>query len=292
MKIMLERPDISVVIPAYNEETKIARCLSSVLSQKTNLKYEVIVADSSTDKTPEIIKSNFPRVILIHSNTRMYRGKARNVGIKKAKGNIIVCLDSDCVVPDRNWLNKTFAAHKKYDVVGARVCNGNPGNLFGWSIFLLEFCEWIPNQDKIMKMLLSYNISYKRNIFEKYGFFPNHEAINEDLIFHSRIKEKLFFSSKITVNHINRTGFIEVVSHCFKLGRGAALARKQYSTLQGSFLVKYPILILLLPFIRFSLSGFRSIQANYLPAFLLSSPLILINSISYSIGFLISFLER
>jgi glycosyltransferase involved in cell wall biosynthesis len=281
-------PLISVVIPAYNEETKIARCLQSVLNQKTNLKYEVIVADSSTDRTPEIIKENFPTVILIHSKKRMYRGKARNVGINAARGEIIVCLDSDCVVADEYWLDKIHETHKKHAVVGARVCNGNPRNLFGWSIFLLEFCEWITKRDKIMRMLLSYNVSYKRQIFDKYGLFPDHDAINEDLIFHSRIKEKLFFSSKVMVKHINRTDFFEVVRHCFKLGRGAAFARKQYQSIPGSFFVKYPVLIGLLPFARFFLSGFRSLQANYFLIFLLVSPLIFINSISYSIGFLIS----
>lgn len=280
--------DISVIIPSYNSEKTIAACLQSVINQKTNLNYEVIVSDSSTDNTPELVKNNFPEVKFIHSTTRMYRGKARNVGIKAARGEIIVCLDSDCVVADEDWLDKIYETHKKHAVVGARICNGNPESLFGWSIFLLEFCEWIAKRDKNMSMLLSYNVSYKSQIFDKYGFFPDHDAINEDLIFHSKIKEKLFFSSKITVNHINRTGFLEVVSHCFKLGRGAALARKQYPSIQGSFFVKYPILISFLPFVRFFLSGFRSLQANYFFVFLLVSPLILINSVSYSIGFLIS----
>ena len=284
--------DVSIVIPSYNSEKTISACLSSVFSQKANLKYEVIVADSSTDNTPEIIKNDFPGVILIHSNKRMYRGKARNVGIKRAKGDIIVCLDSDCAVGDENWLNKTYAAQKEHDVVGVRVCNGNPGRLFGWSIFLFEFCEWITKKDKIMKLLLSYNVAYNREIFEKYGLFPDHDAINEDLIFHSRIKEKFYFSGKISVKHINRTGFFEIVRHCFRLGRGAALARKEYQSIPGSFLVKYPILIPLLPFIRTLLAGYRSFQANYFLIFLIVSPLIFINSISYSIGFLISALKK
>lgn len=291
-QVMFKRPDISIIIPSYNSGKTIQACLGSILNQKTNLKYEVIVADSSTDKTPEIIKNNFQEVILIHSKRRMYRGKARNAGIRKARGNIVVCLDSDCVVPDKNWLKDTFVAHKKHDVVGARIGNGNPWSIFGWSIFLLEFCEWISKRDKIMSVLLSYNVSYKRQIFNKYGFFPDHAAINEDLIFHSRIKEQLFFSGKISVKHLNRTNFFEIVSHCFKLGRGAALARKQFPNIPGSFFVKYPILIALLPFVRFFLSGLRSLQANYFWIFLVASPLVFINSVSYSIGFLISALQR
>jgi glycosyltransferase involved in cell wall biosynthesis len=286
------KPHISIIIPSYNSEKTIHACLSSVINQKTYLKYEVIVADSSTDKTPTIIKKEFPNVILIHSNKRMYRGKARNAGIKESKGDIIICLDADCIVGDETWLDKTYEAHRKHNVVGARICNGNPGNFLGWGIFLFEFCEWITRKDKTMSMLLSYNVSYKRNIFKKYGLFPNHEAINEDLIFHSRIRDELFFSGKISVKHINRTNFVEIIRHCFRLGRGAALARKQFSRLPGSFFAKYPILIALLPFARVFLSGLRSLQAKYFLIFFIVSPLIFINSTSYSAGFLISTLRK
>src|SRR3990172_1999027 len=272
--------DISIIIPSYNSEKTISSCLSSVLKQKTNLNYEVILVDSSTDKTPQIVKSNFPLVKLIHFKKKTYAGKARNIGVKTAKSSIVVCLDSDCFVTSDNWLNKIYEAHKKHDIIGSRVGNGNPKNLFGWGIFLMEFCEWITKKDKNMKMLLSYNISYKRRIFQKYGYFPESSFLNEELMFHSKLKEPLFFSSKIEVKHINRTNFYTIVRHCFKLGFGGGMARKQMPTLPGSFLVKYPILIILLPFARLFLSGMRAFQANYFLIFLLVSPLVFINSVS------------
>lgn len=284
--------NISVVIPSYNSEKTISSCLQSILDQKTNLKYEVILVDSSSDSTPRLVKENFPEVILVHFNKRTPRGKALNVGIKRAKGDVVVCIDSDCIVANRDWINNTFKAHKKYDIVGARIGNGNPKSIFGWGIFLLEFCEWIGNRDKEMKMLLGFDIAYKKKIFEKYGLFSDDSSLNEDLIFHSRIKEPLFFSSNIFVKHINRTNFFKIINYCFKLGRGGGLARKQFPDMLGSFFVRRPIFIPLLPFARLAHSGLRSLQAGYFLIFLLTSPLIFINSVSYSLGFLTSVLTN
>ena len=50
--------DVTIVIPAFNEEKYLASCLDSLVNQKTNLKYEVIVVDNnSTDRTAKIASS-------------------------------------------------------------------------------------------------------------------------------------------------------------------------------------------------------------------------------------------
>lgn len=89
---------ISVIIPAYNVEKTIKRCLKSVFEQK-NVDYEVIVVDDgSTDKTSEILKNTSM------ANCRVLRTKnngaasARNVGIDNAKGNYICFVDADDIV--------------------------------------------------------------------------------------------------------------------------------------------------------------------------------------------------
>jgi glycosyltransferase involved in cell wall biosynthesis len=282
------KPTISIIIPSYNSEKTILRCLKSIYDQKTNISYEVIAADSSKDNTPKLIRKHFPQVKLIHSKKRMYAGKARNTGIKVANGKIITCVDSDCVAADEDWINKVYEAQKKHDIVGVRISNGNPFNLFGWGMFLLEFSEFISKKSRTIPFLLSYNVSFKKNIFRKYGYYPEHEHLNEDLLFHARIKEKLFFAGNIVVKHINRTNPLLILRHCYKIGLGSGLARKQEKTLEGHFLFKYPFLIpLLLPY-RFLRAGYRCITAGYFLVFLLASPLIFINLIPYTAGFLMA----
>ena len=53
---------LSVIMPSYNAEKTIETSLSSLLHQKTNKDFEVIVIDSSTDSTAKIIRENYPWV--------------------------------------------------------------------------------------------------------------------------------------------------------------------------------------------------------------------------------------
>ncbi|MBS3106848.1 glycosyltransferase family 2 protein [Candidatus Woesearchaeota archaeon] len=91
-------PNVSIVIPAYNEAGHIRDCLASVLaSAYPKKKMEVIVVDDgSTDSTREIVK-RFPAVKLISSN---HGGKteALNAGTREAKHPFILTLDADTIV--------------------------------------------------------------------------------------------------------------------------------------------------------------------------------------------------
>jgi glycosyltransferase involved in cell wall biosynthesis len=95
----MSKIDISVVIPAYNEENFIGKCLKSVKNQKTNLNYEIIVVDNnSKDKTREIAKKH--KVIVLKEKTQGV-GAARRTGTEHAKGEIVVHIDADTVLyPD------------------------------------------------------------------------------------------------------------------------------------------------------------------------------------------------
>ena len=87
---------ISIIIPMYNEERYIARCLES-LTHQTFQDFEIIlIDDGSTDKTVKIaetFKDNFHLTILKQQHG--WPGKARNRWAKKAKGEILVFVDAD-----------------------------------------------------------------------------------------------------------------------------------------------------------------------------------------------------
>lgn len=86
----------SVIIPNYNSEKTIERCLDSIYNQ-TFADYEVIIIDDiSTDKSVDIIKSKLRKqdTIIINESKRL-NGGSRNVGILKAKGDYIIFIDDD-----------------------------------------------------------------------------------------------------------------------------------------------------------------------------------------------------
>ncbi len=98
--------DISIVIPALNEEENIARMFDEIkrfFSQRQNLSYEVIVVDDgSTDSTQQIvneyIKAN-PHITLIPLEKNFGKGYAVQQGVLKSRGNIVLFTDTDGSTP-------------------------------------------------------------------------------------------------------------------------------------------------------------------------------------------------
>jgi glycosyltransferase involved in cell wall biosynthesis len=102
--ISSESPFLSIIIPVYNVEKYLARCLDSILMQKVNFYYEIIaVNDSSTDSSREILlayKNKYENLILIEHNCNKNLSVARNSGISICKGLYIMHIDSD------DWIEK------------------------------------------------------------------------------------------------------------------------------------------------------------------------------------------
>lgn len=87
--------DISVIVPIYNAEKYLNKCVDSLINQtKKELEF-ILVNDGSTDKTEEIIKSYKDSRIKYFKNKNQGIGKTRNFGIEKAIGKYIMFLDSD-----------------------------------------------------------------------------------------------------------------------------------------------------------------------------------------------------
>jgi glycosyltransferase involved in cell wall biosynthesis len=101
---------LSFVIPAYNEEKRIARCLEGILRNPSPDLLEILVIDNAcTDKTAEIA-SKFPFVRVIHE-PRKGLPHARQRGLMEMKGDMFVSLDADSFPPE-GWsdiLRREFA---------------------------------------------------------------------------------------------------------------------------------------------------------------------------------------
>tara|TARA_Y100000996_G_C22541059_1_gene650080 strand:- start:123 stop:1211 length:1089 start_codon:yes stop_codon:yes gene_type:complete len=94
---MLEKFCISIIVPVYNGEPFIEKCLRSILDQNFDKSYEIImINDGSNDKSIDLIKKfNFPNLKLYSLPFNSGPAAARNEGIKKASGEYIFFLDVD-----------------------------------------------------------------------------------------------------------------------------------------------------------------------------------------------------
>ena len=282
---------VSVIIPCYNSEQTIRACLDSILNQRTLIPYDVIVVDSSLDQTPEIVAREFPSVRLIHLERRTFAGAARNIGIRSTQAPFCLMIDSDCVArPD--LLERMIARHREadYAAVGGSLGNGTPHSLSGWTGYLLEFKEFIPDAPmRAEKTVPTANVTYRRETLQRYGCFDEEMWLAEDILFNWKLHksgERILFDPEIQVTHLNRTGWRKVLSYQVSLGRCSAEARRR-GGLPGDALLRYPMLIALMPFVRFGRAAIWLARIDLMTflMFVLISPMYLLGACFWSVGF-------
>ncbi len=108
---------ISVVVPTYNEEQNIERCLASLADQTVPRDtYEIIVVDGdSKDRTRELAEPPLADQVFIQTSKRV--GGARNDGAMAAKGDIVATTDADCILPPRDWVERIGRNFAERDIV-------------------------------------------------------------------------------------------------------------------------------------------------------------------------------
>jgi dolichyl-phosphate beta-glucosyltransferase len=118
-----ERIDLSIVIPAYNEERRLPRSLESVSKylQQQNYTYEVIVVDDgSADRTSTVVKNfqkDYPQLQLIRLPKNRGKGFCVRTGILESKGCFVIFTDADLATPIKEVEKILPHLDKGFDVV-------------------------------------------------------------------------------------------------------------------------------------------------------------------------------
>lgn len=118
-------PKLSVVIPAYNEETRLPRTLRRMVPalRSEGFPFEIIISDDgSKDRTPELVRelsANAPEIRLISDGKNRGRGAAVKIGIAEARGELVLETDADGSVADEavGRFVRYFDEHPRTDVV-------------------------------------------------------------------------------------------------------------------------------------------------------------------------------
>jgi len=294
-------PLISVVIPSYNMRATIRHCLRSVLDQDLEAQYEIIAVDSSSDGTDDVIRLEFPQVLLLRLEGQTSVGQTRNVGVDKASGSFVAFTDADCIVA-RDWLSRMLRRHREanYAAVGGSIANGTPRSLVGSAEHLFEFNEFLPQApERLVANIPTCNICYRRSALDGARFDVGPEVAYlgaEDLILNwglARSGLKLLFDPAIRVVHLNRTLLGASLRHQHLLGQGSCWARKR-TDLPGRIFVDYPVLGLALPYLRLARIVLRlsRIDRHAVLRFLALAPLIFLEAAAWAAGFVHEALRR
>lgn len=210
---------ISVIIPALNEGRFIGDCLTSL----TKLTYphcawEVILVDNgSTDRTLEIANSftSDLNIKIIQKATLRVSG-LRNAGARLAKGDRLIFLDADCVVPP-NWLETSINASARADAV-----------LLGARFRLPSKTSWVArvwwehdqrDREGGLSYLSCHNLHIRRADFLALGGFDESLETNEDYEFSQRVRAaggELLDCPELSVVHL---GNAETLRNFFRRER-------------------------------------------------------------------------
>lgn len=182
---------ISVIIPAYNEEKLIARCLQSLEDQSYNKdNFEVIIVDNgSSDDTVKVAKSFGVKV---YSFTDVRNpSAARRFGITKAKGNIVAFTDADSIVT-RGWLKTIdkLLYNQQLVCIGGRVLPDKNDN--GWikTIFVMYDFSFELSNALGKPIMGGYNMAMKKDEYEQVGGLDVNLSSGDDFDLVARLKEK------------------------------------------------------------------------------------------------------
>lgn len=105
------RPLISIIIPAYNCENSVRKCVESLLKQSWQNREIIFIDDGSTDSTP-LILDEYPEITVFKTKNRG-PSHARNLGIERCHGDYIAFTDSDCIA-EPDWLEELYKGFEKF----------------------------------------------------------------------------------------------------------------------------------------------------------------------------------
>ena len=231
-------PFISVVVPVYNQERYISKCIESLLNlDYPSKRLEIILVDNdSQDSSYRILKCYEGKKVKVIKESKRGPASARNKGIKESKGEIIAFTDGDCEV-SRSWLKcliKGLKENKADAVAGISIFCGKRGyvarvlerrgfdNLIKGLSETRKWITWAPTR----------NFAVKREILERLGGFCEdftHPA-DEDIELCLRMQKngyRILFVPEASVFHYRanyltlgkaiKKCFWEGFSHCLLL---------------------------------------------------------------------------
>ncbi len=233
-------PVISVIIPFYGNNKDLSNCLKGLQNQEFNYPFEVIVVESGNDQEVKQLINSKPNVILISSNSLMYPGKARNLGVLNSKSNLLAFTDADCV-SSTTWLFKIFSSLKDgNEIVIGPVINLYPFHPIASVDNLLQFPDFQKRRpSNNISHFPACNLGITKELFIKTGGFPEQTETGEDVIFSESAikmcKGKIIFNPQIVIQHSGRKNFSGFMKHNESLGFHRGFLNLKISAKQNKF---------------------------------------------------------
>jgi len=223
----------SIIVPSYNRSDEIQELLTSFTALDFEpSRLELIIADDgSKDDTAPLVKNyqeKLPFQLHFYSQTNQGPGAARNMGMKHARGDFFIFIDSDCTVPP-SWLKKIDQAlnQSQAEAFGGRDSfrKDFPDLLKAINYSMTSFITTGGLRGRKGKKLAkfyprSFNMGLSRNLYEKIGGFGSLRHGQDIEYSHRMIKSgaKIVYIDDAIVYHKRRTSLKKFFRQVFNWG--------------------------------------------------------------------------
>jgi glycosyltransferase involved in cell wall biosynthesis len=237
-------PLVSIIVPVYNVEAYLERCLDSLCKQSLKEIEVILVDDASPDNSGEICEryaEKDKRIVVYHQPKNKGLSAARNIGIKHASGEYLMFVDSD------DWVDEDFcktayecAVQFKADLVmfnyacvKSSASDAEPRKVFR------GYTEGVKSREEAMGIMLddggnaAWNKMYKKNLFEDViypeGFLYEDTGTTYKLVYNAK---NVYFLDKILYYQYIRPNSITTSKVTNKVLRDRAILNtKRYQDL-------------------------------------------------------------
>ena len=234
---------LSVICPIYNEEKHIAACLDSILRQDfPKEELEVLLVDGmSTDRTREIVQqytAQYPFIFLLDNPKRIVP-TGLNIGIRVAQGDVIIRLDAHAIYPDNYFsvlVDKLYALNA--DNVGG-LCRTLPAKDTPMceaiaaalsSPFGMGDSHFRIGTNKEMQVDTVPFGCFRREVFDKIGYFDEELVRNQDDEFNGRIIKfggHIYLIPSVVIDYYGRDSISKVSKMFYQYGLFKPLVNKK-----------------------------------------------------------------
>lgn len=211
-----ETPDISVVIPAWNEENNIFRAVSSIAASNTSFKVEILVINNnSTDGTQKVLEELGIRNYLQPEQGTPH---ARQMGLDKARGQYHLCADCDTFYPP-DWINlmvKPMQQNTKITGVYGRYSFIPPEGKSRFSLFLYEIITGILIRIRQKNSEYLNVLGFNMGFVTEAGRHPNGFKVTQSRKFDNAADSDYFVDEAEDGRmalHLKKKGRLQLITH-------------------------------------------------------------------------------